>query len=61
MHGLMTVGQDRIQHPRGLGLGCRALGFYAYFGEASVGFNEFLVEGRQIDLLIRVWNRLVLR
>jgi hypothetical protein len=28
---------------------------------ASVGLDEFLIEGRQIKLLFRFWNRLILR
>jgi hypothetical protein len=35
--------------------------FDAYFGNASVGLDELFIEGRQIKLLFRFWNRLVLR
>ena len=57
----MPVGQHLLQNPIEACFRRRAIDFDAHFGKASVGLDELFIEGRQIKLLFRFWNRLILR
>jgi hypothetical protein len=46
----MPVGRHSFKNPVEACFGCRAVDFDAHFGNASVGLDEFFIEGRQIKL-----------
>ena len=57
----MPVGEDSFKNPIEACFRCRAIDLDAHIGNASTGLDELFIEGRQIKLLFRFRNRLILR